>query len=151
MPTDDLRDNTDRELWRETPDDYYSPSIHVTAGGGIGINVGGTVVVRPVREWHALAVGRADDGERITDDWLLSVGGEELTADGKRRGIAVGTEPGLVLCWRWGHPDKRGWSLEHWDSNGECGWLELAAEPQTRGDFRRLAAALGVALKPAAE
>jgi hypothetical protein len=90
-----------------------------------------------------------DDGERITDDWLLSVGGEELTAGGKRRGIAVGTQPGMVLCWRWGHPDNRGWSLEHWDSNGECGWLELAAEPQTRGDFRRLAAALGVALKPA--
>ena len=45
--------NTDRELWRET-DDYYAPSIHVTAGGGIGINVGGTVFVKPVREWHAL-------------------------------------------------------------------------------------------------
>jgi hypothetical protein len=47
--------NTDRELWRETPGDYYSPSIHVTAQGGIGINVGGTVIVRSVRDWHALA------------------------------------------------------------------------------------------------
>jgi hypothetical protein len=47
--------NTDRELWRETEGDYYAPSIHVTEHGGIGIKVGGTVVVRPIREWHALA------------------------------------------------------------------------------------------------
>jgi hypothetical protein len=47
--------NTDRELWRETDGDYYAPSIHVTALGGIGINVGGTVFVRTVRQWHALA------------------------------------------------------------------------------------------------
>lgn len=45
--------NTDRELWRLDPDDYYSPSIHVTESGGIGIDVGGTVIVRPAEEWHA--------------------------------------------------------------------------------------------------
>lgn len=50
--------NTDREIWRERPDDYYADSIHVTEGGGIGINCGGHVVVKPVREWHAL--GMAD-------------------------------------------------------------------------------------------
>lgn len=44
--------NTDRELWRERPGDYYADSIHVTEGGGIGINVGGLVIVRPLREWH---------------------------------------------------------------------------------------------------
>ena len=44
--------STDRELWRETPGDYYSPSIHVTQDGGIGINVAGTVRVRTLREWH---------------------------------------------------------------------------------------------------
>lgn len=47
--------NTDRELWRETAGDYYAPSLFVTAGGGIGINVGGYVHVLPIREWHALA------------------------------------------------------------------------------------------------
>lgn len=56
--------NTDRELWRETPGDYYSPSIHVTKGGGIGINVGGTVIVRPVREWHAAMADR-DELDRL--------------------------------------------------------------------------------------
>ena len=45
--------NTDRELWREIAGDYYSPSIHVTKDGGIGINVGGTVRVRTLREWHS--------------------------------------------------------------------------------------------------
>src|SRR5689334_19662317 len=47
--------NTDRELWRLVPDSYYSPSIHVTAGNGIGINVGGHVIVMPIERWHALA------------------------------------------------------------------------------------------------
>ena len=47
--------NTDRELWRES-DSYYADSIHVTADGGIGINCGGHVFVKPLREWHALAL-----------------------------------------------------------------------------------------------
>lgn len=47
--------NTDRELWREVEGDYYAPRIFVTAGGGIGIEVGGLVYVKPVRDWHALA------------------------------------------------------------------------------------------------
>ena len=49
-----LIQNTDRELWREIPDDSYSPSIHVTQAGGIGIKVGGEVYIMPVREWHAM-------------------------------------------------------------------------------------------------
>lgn len=51
--------NTDRELWREGDPEsgmsYYEPSIHVTEQGGIGINVGGLVFVKTLREWHALA------------------------------------------------------------------------------------------------
>lgn len=47
--------NTDREIWRETPDDAYSPSIHVTADGKIGISVGGYVIVKDVHEWVTLA------------------------------------------------------------------------------------------------
>ena len=48
--------NTDRELWREPPGDYYANSIHVTQDGGIGINVAGIVIVKPLVEWHALAL-----------------------------------------------------------------------------------------------
>ena len=51
--------NTDRELWREREGDYYADSIHVTQSGGIGINVGGYVFVKPLSEWHALAGGKA--------------------------------------------------------------------------------------------
>ena len=53
--------NTDRELWRREggeaidPDNYYQPSIHVTKEGHIGINVGGTVYVMSVEDWHAKA------------------------------------------------------------------------------------------------
>jgi hypothetical protein len=46
---------TDRELWRELPGDYCSDSLFVTADGGIGTRVGGTVVVKPIREWFRLA------------------------------------------------------------------------------------------------
>ena len=59
--SDNATQNTDRELWREPPGDYYANSIHVTAGGGIGINVGGKVYVKPLKDWHALADERAAD------------------------------------------------------------------------------------------
>ena len=55
VTTTDCAENTDRELWRKVPGDYYSPSIHVTEGGGIGINVCGFVIVKPVEWWHAMA------------------------------------------------------------------------------------------------
>jgi hypothetical protein len=48
-------ENTDKEIWREIPDDYYAPSIFVTAQNTIGINVGGSVHVKHVHEWHRLA------------------------------------------------------------------------------------------------
>jgi hypothetical protein len=56
---DDCAKNTDRELYRE-PDttgngDYYMPSVFVTEGGGIGINVDGYVIVKSLRGWHELA------------------------------------------------------------------------------------------------
>jgi len=44
--------NTDREIWRKVSDDYYSPSIHVTFDGRIGINVGGRVIVATIEKWH---------------------------------------------------------------------------------------------------
>lgn len=44
--------NTDKELWRRKPNDFYSPSIHVTIKGKIGINVGGLVYVQSVEGWH---------------------------------------------------------------------------------------------------
>lgn len=47
--------NTDQEIWRERPEDYYSDSIHVTEHGGIGINCGGRVIVLSAKEWHCLA------------------------------------------------------------------------------------------------
>lgn len=51
-------ENTDRELWLETPEDPgYSNRIFVTQSGGIGISVAGSVYVKPLREWHRLAGG----------------------------------------------------------------------------------------------
>jgi hypothetical protein len=49
-------ENTDRELWREREGDYYADSIHVTKEGAIGINCGGFVIVKPLREWHKLGM-----------------------------------------------------------------------------------------------
>lgn len=45
--------NTDREIWNARDDNGYGPSIHVTSEGRIGINVGGTVIVRRVVDWHS--------------------------------------------------------------------------------------------------
>ena len=52
--------NTDRELFREAPGDYYAHSLHVTAGGQIGINVGGLVFVKTLKAWHSLAIQTED-------------------------------------------------------------------------------------------
>ncbi len=53
--TDTPAKNTDREIYREKDGDYFSPSIHVTENGGIGINVGGTVIVKSIKQWHEMA------------------------------------------------------------------------------------------------
>lgn len=54
-PTENVSENTDREIYREVPGDYYSPSLHVTNDGKIGIDAGGLVFEKSVREWHNLA------------------------------------------------------------------------------------------------
>ena len=46
--------NTDTEIWRQNKDDFYSPSIHITEQGDIGIKVRGSVIVLSAREWHGL-------------------------------------------------------------------------------------------------
>ena len=69
--------NTDREIWRERGGDYYADSIFVTERGGVEINCGGTVYVKPIREWHRLAGGpyqglsQGGISDRLSnfDDW----------------------------------------------------------------------------------
>lgn len=66
--------NTDRELYREDTGDpagsYYENSLHVTANGRIGMNVGGRVIVMPIADWHALAARPValDDYDYTTAD-----------------------------------------------------------------------------------
>lgn len=49
--------NTDREIYTTSDPrgDYYGDKIFVTARGDIGFNVGGRCIVRPLRDWFALA------------------------------------------------------------------------------------------------
>lgn len=58
-----------RELWREREGDYYA---EVTKGGGIGINCGGSVFVKPLKAWHSLAQQPAGAAEPWTVEWALS-------------------------------------------------------------------------------
>lgn len=54
-------ENTDRHLWPETsPVDAPEEKLFVTSAGGIGINIGGHVIVQPLREWHRLAASQPD-------------------------------------------------------------------------------------------
>lgn len=66
--------NTDREIWRGKSraewgdeDRYYADSLFVPGGEveALGINCGGSVVVKPIREWHRLA-GEAP-GQRVSE------------------------------------------------------------------------------------
>ena len=53
-------ENSDVEIWRETPGDYYSPSARLNAQGMLGIDVGGRVFVMSLRAWHELACRTID-------------------------------------------------------------------------------------------
>lgn len=53
--------NTDREIWRgpdEGNGDYYADSLHVTKDDALGINCGGHVIVKPIRDWHRLGLAQ---------------------------------------------------------------------------------------------
>lgn len=60
-------ENTDKEIWREIADDYYAPSIFVTAQNSIGIKVGGYVYIKTVEEWHKQA-DRIEELESLLED-----------------------------------------------------------------------------------
>lgn len=48
--------NTDRDLFILNPTEgYYSPRVFATKDGGIGMDVGGHIIVKTIREWHKLA------------------------------------------------------------------------------------------------
>jgi hypothetical protein len=47
--------NTDKEIWREKPGDFYADSVHVTEHNGIGINCGGCVIVCSLKNWFKVA------------------------------------------------------------------------------------------------
>jgi len=60
-------ENTDKEIWRASPNDYYSSSIFVTKENNIGINVGGRVSVKTVEQWH----NNTHPAKTLTaEDWL---------------------------------------------------------------------------------
>ena len=57
---DQACENTDREIWRgpdEGNGDFYADSLFITKEGALGIQCGGSVYVKPIREWHRLAGG----------------------------------------------------------------------------------------------
>ena len=59
--------NTDTLLFSEVEDDYYSPSCHMTKGRALGINVGGTVVIKPLREWFKAIAQLKECREELKD------------------------------------------------------------------------------------
>lgn len=96
--------NTDREIWREREGDYYADSIHVTKMGGIGINCGGSVIVKSVRGWHGLAkrpqrynIG-TDELVEVTQEWVDDVHKLMQTFGRARHAArnAVGIRDGVV-------------------------------------------------------
>ncbi len=58
--------NPDTPLFSEVDEDYYSPSCHMTKDRTLGINVGGAVIVKPLREWFQALYER--DRPLLSDD-----------------------------------------------------------------------------------
>ena len=57
----------DATLWVEPPATPFAPqnSIILTANGGVGFQVGGVVIVKPLREWFELAAHELPKPEPI--------------------------------------------------------------------------------------
>lgn len=52
---DQTCENTDNHLFYDDDNIGYSSSCHMTKNKTLGINVGGYVIVKTLREWHNLA------------------------------------------------------------------------------------------------
>ena len=82
--------NTDRDLWREPPGDYYADRVFLTEGGGIGMDRGGHCRVLSIKEWfraqkerdellllfyNAMNIGAMQDFPTIDQcrDWLGAI------------------------------------------------------------------------------
>lgn len=88
--------NTDREIWRgpdEGGGDFYADSLHVTKEGSLGINCGGYVVVKPIREWHRLASPSHEAG---TQDGIQSSTVQAETPIGQERIVAAALKIGSM-------------------------------------------------------
>ena len=88
--------NTDRELWRETPGDAFSPRLFVTKSGGVGIEVGGHVFVMPVREWHTLAFADAEAGRVDERQRMISASLEAQLIDQRSIGYGEGQRDAIA-------------------------------------------------------
>jgi hypothetical protein len=62
--------NDDKEIWRKKKGDFYSPSIHVTRTGCIGIDIGGHVIVMTVEKWHAFGKLRLALEQALRPDYF---------------------------------------------------------------------------------
>ena len=110
------KNNTDVEIWRKVPDDYYSPSIHVTEQGDIGINVGGYVLVSPIERWFAAGEAANRRGCLIEDDHIVQMPPvREYTARARIKSIEKATPHivGLDI------------GLEDWDKLSDEALLEF--------------------------
>jgi hypothetical protein len=71
-PLEAAHKNTDRELFREDTGEpagsYYENSCFVTTDQELGINVGGTVYVKTLADWHSLAA-IATQGDVTDGPW----------------------------------------------------------------------------------
>lgn len=114
--------NTDKEIWRETPGDFYSPSIHVTKENMLRVSCGGISRLFGVSEFELLA--GLFDPTPIDEEFAASV-----------RSNSVDIAPHGII--------KNGvWRVHVWSRyNGDT---TTCMSVETRGQVRMLLAAAGV-------
>lgn len=105
--------NTDVELWREPTNEpgmsYYMPSVHVTQAGKIGINVGGSVYVKSLTEWHELAGGSLVQSPNPSD---------QITQEKLQRAMMTGPN-------RWAEKTINGKLVSYFEIHDETILLDL--------------------------
>ena len=103
------------------------------------------------RAW--LADHHADDGEPVTGDWLVSIGGVFTDLSWQRQPPSLGFgEPsnGYIFAGSLGFRAGAGWHAYHLDADGFSGSESYLCPVPNRGRARQLLSALGIPTTPEA-
>lgn len=136
--------NTDRHLWPPVIEEGAPhETMHVTAGGGIGINIGGYVIVKPMREWHRLAAEPALHLHAMTPEQKRSMEAALLKSGPVLQVLPIPSDPSPLRRARIEALEEAAKRIEPWLTTSKT---KLHVGELTANELRAVVAVVGVIL-----